>query len=101
MQDYASQLASLQQQLLNLQKLGSNPTQLLQQVLSGGPVGHQPEQTAATQEAMAQQSSLSKQQETLLAFYDEFALTDDGRALAASLSKFARYVQSKTGKAAQ
>lgn len=45
-----------------------------------------------------QSSSLERPQETLLAFYDEFANTDDGKALAASLNKFSRFVQSKVNK---
>lgn len=41
---------------------------------------------------------LPKQQEMLLKMYDEFAITDDGKALAAGFSKFARYIQSKVAK---
>lgn len=42
--------------------------------------------------------NLSGQQELLLKMYDEFAITDDGKALAANLNKFARFVQSKVAK---
>lgn len=46
-----------------------------------------------------QKLPLSTQQEMLLKMYDEFATTDDGKALAASFSKFARYIQSRVAKA--
>lgn len=49
----------------------------------------QPEQAAL---------ALSDQQKSLLGLFDEFVTTDEGRALAASLQRFARFVQSKQAK---
>lgn len=50
----------------------------------------------------AQQSpavELPKEAEMLLRLYGEFANTDDGKALAAGLGKFARFVQSEVDRA--
>lgn len=42
--------------------------------------------------------NISGQERLLLALYDEFINTDDGKQLAAGLSKFARFSQSKIAK---
>jgi hypothetical protein len=70
-----------------------------------------PQESTISQESVVQQSNeqlstindlqnlpLPKQQEMLLKMYDEFAITDDGKALAANFSKFARFIQSKVAK---
>lgn len=41
---------------------------------------------------------LQPQQEALLKLYDEFVNTDEGKALAAGLTRFARFAQSKLNK---
>lgn len=99
MMDFARQVAEIQQKLDAIKQLGNNPA-LLQQVLSGNVLAMpQPEQVqTGSSEPATQPVSLSKQQETLLAFYDEFAQTDDGKALAIGLSKFAKFVQTKVAK---
>lgn len=42
--------------------------------------------------------NISSQERLLLALYDEFINTDDGKQLAAGLSKFARWTTSKVAK---
>lgn len=97
MAGFAEAITSLERQLAQLRQLSEQPA------LAGLRVVAQPAPVPAAipAPATAQPSSLTNQQEMLLAMYDEFAVTDDGKALAAGLSKFARFVQSKTAKAAQ
>lgn len=76
------------------------------QSLIGAPAAASPQfglaQAPAVQQSPAtpvQAASIGLgQQELLLKMYDEFAETDDGKALAAGLQKFARYVQSKVAR---
>jgi len=94
---------NLQAQLKQIEALGVNPqySQLLnpQAVSAPTPVQTQqqvPQQSPASETSLP--TPLNGQQELLLTMYDEFALTDDGKALAANLTKFARWVQSKVAK---
>lgn len=96
MQNLGNLIHNLEQQIASLKNL-NNP-QALQQVLTGAVPLQQAPPAQVPVVDQEQSSSLSKQQEMLLAFYDEFANTDDGKALAASLNKFARFVQSKVDK---
>jgi hypothetical protein len=99
MQDLSSittGLANLQKQLQQLQQLNS-PQALQNYLINNGQLAAPKEEPAPVQPE-TETSSLSKQQEMLLSMYDEFATTDDGKALAIGLSKFARYVQSKVAK---
>lgn len=53
------------------------------------------------QSSYGQEQPLTMQQEMLLDLFDEFVSTPDGKALASGLTRFARYVQSKTDRASQ
>lgn len=93
MSNLGSLIHNLEQQIASLKQL-NNP-QALSQALTGVAPAQQAQPATAP---VVDQGQLSSQQEMLLKFYDEFATTDDGKALAAGLNKFARFVQSKVDK---
>jgi hypothetical protein len=67
--------------------------------LFSGINGQQAQQLPTSQpQPQASAPDLSVQQLMLLKMYDEFANTDDGKALAAGLTKFSRFVHSKVKK---
>ena len=87
-------LRGLQDQLNQVQSLIGMPGAATPQFGLGQiPVAQQSSAKAVQAPAVA-----LGQQELLLKMYDEFAETDDGKALAAGLQKFARFVQSKVAK---
>jgi hypothetical protein len=99
-------LTSLQAALDNIQEQYSA---LIRQQLPSYQVGvssinpvHQPspEATNTSQDPLSNslKDSLSSQEKLLLALYDEFVNTDDGKQLVAGLSKFARFSQAKIAK---
>jgi hypothetical protein len=47
------------------------------------------------------QEPLTNQQEMLLDLFDEFVTTPDGKALAAALTRFSRFVQSRVDRSSQ
>lgn len=58
-----------------------------------------PEPSPIMQQSSA--ANMPKEAELLVMLYDEFLNTDDGKALAAGLGKFARFVQSKVDASGQ
>lgn len=85
----------LQAQLKTLGAAAHNPYSLLGLQPPVAPQG-QTQQLSAPK--VEESPVLSGQQELLLKMYDEFVTTDDGKALAANLNKFARFVQSRVAK---
>lgn len=83
------QLQQLQNQITSLQRAFTSPAQQVQQM---------PMPTNSQQDHAVPAQDLNTQQLMLLKMYDEFANTDDGKALAANLMKFGRFVQSKIDK---
>lgn len=91
----------LQAQLKALGAVAQNPYPFLNNAAAQMHAPQQPiqEQTQQLSTSPVDESAvLSGQQELLLKMYDEFVTTDDGKALAANLNKFARFVQSKVAK---
>lgn len=69
----------------------------LEQALSGNPVVAVQEGPKVEQ-SLPIESAVTSQERLLLDLFREFATSDEGKALSASLTKFARYVQSQTSK---
>lgn len=89
-----------------LDKIQEQYSALIRQQLPSYQVGmssinsvHQPSpDTTDTSQAAMPHGVSASQEKLLLALYDEFVNTDDGKQLVAGLSKFARFSQAKIAK---
>ncbi len=91
--DLAQQLAQVQAQLGNLQRVQQ---MLIQPVQAPAPAPAQQSSIATTDTQAGSQAE--PQHELLLKLYEEFVNTDEGKQLAANLARFARFAQSRVAK---
>jgi hypothetical protein len=93
------QLAAALRDPMLMQKIAQDPNYLQKLVLQQSNVTPQQPALVGTQPSEEAAPALVPPKEMLLRLYDEFATQDDGKQLAAYLTKFARFVQSKVDKA--